>query len=811
MRSTIFIVLIFMTFCNLLSQSGQTIYGIVYDKESHLPLIGVSVSIQSDSITANGTNTDVDGNYKIGNVSLGRQNIHFTYLGYTEVIMDNIIFTSGKDVVLDVEMSEQPSLLGEVVVRSRKSGEVANEMAVVGGREFSVEETNRYAGSRGEPSRMVQSLAGVQGADDSRNDIVIRGNTPQGLIWRLEGINIPNPNHFSIPGTGGGPVSILNNKFLANSDFFTGAFPAEYSNGISGVFDLKMRNGNRENSEYSAQFGFLGTEVMAEGPLSRQKQSSYLAMYRYSTLQLFSFLGIDVGTDAIPGYQDGAFRLNFPGKKGSNLAVFGIGGTSKIGILISDDLKPDTETLIYGQNDRDQYFASDMGVAGMSFTKPVSNDAFIKLTLSASHSNVDADHNYIYRHLDGSGNYKVDSLPHILDYRFRENKYSINTFINKKLSARATIKAGLNADLYDMMFIDSARSILPAIDSTFPTQLGDWTVRWDNRDQAVLLQPYIQWKYQFGQKLTGTVGITSLYYSINQKSFSPIEPRLGLSYQASRLQKISFGVGLHSQIQSPYMYYFSNQTINRDPQEYNLDMGLTKSAQAVLAYDKLMNDDLRLKLETYYQYLFQILVETNPSSFSIINAGSGFERILPNKLINEGTGRNYGLELTLEKSFSNGYYYMFTGSVFSSKYKGSDGILRNTTFNGRYAFNALFAKEFTTRKENVLNIGAKVTYAGGRWYGPVDEVASASELEIVYEDATVNTQQFRPYFRADAKINYRLNAKKVTHEVGLDLVNILSTKNILTLTYSPDSADGNPIREEYQLGFLPLFYYKIDF
>ncbi len=158
--------------------------------------------------------------------------------------MDNVIVNSGKEVILNIEMEESTALLEEVVIYAQRNGEVRNEMATVSARQFSVAETNRYAGSRGDPGRMASNFAGVQGADDSRNDIIVRGNAPSGVLWRLEGVNIPNPNHFAIPGTGGGPVTILNNKFLSNSDFFTGAFPAEFGNGIAGAFDLEMRNGN---------------------------------------------------------------------------------------------------------------------------------------------------------------------------------------------------------------------------------------------------------------------------------------------------------------------------------------------------------------------------------------------------------------------------------------------------------------------------------------------------------------------------------------------------------------------------------------
>lgn len=806
MRKILLFVLLLSSLGILSAQQTQSLRGVVVDSESKFPLIGVSVSITLEDGQLIGTTTDIDGIYKLTGIPLGRQHVAYKYLGYQDVDHPNILFTSAKEVIMDIEMEESIAELEEIVVVARQSGEVVNEMATVSAREFSVQETNRYAGSRGEPARMASNYAGIQGADDSRNDIVVRGNSPQGVLWRLDGVNIPNPNHFAIPGTGGGPVSILNNKFLANSDFFTGAFPAEYGNGIAGVFDLKMRNGNNEKHEFSGQLGFFGTELTAEGPINKEKRSSYLAMYRYSTLQLFSFMGINVGTDAIPKYQDGAFRLNFPGKKGSNIAVFGMGGISDIDIVLSDAEKPDTTTLIYGSNDRDQYFGSTMGIVGMSYTKPINNSTFVKATVSASHSAVDADHDIIFRRVvDGA--FVVDSLPPILDYTFRENKYSAYVGLNKKINTRLSLKAGINADYYDMYFQDSARMVIPSDIDGEPASLAGWQTRWDASDQALMLQPYIQFKYRVNEKLTATGGLTALYFGINDNSFSPYEPRLGLSYQIDDKQKISFGSGLHSQISSPYLYYYHGD----NPETYNLDMGLFKSFHAVLGYDRRLGNNMRMKLETYYQYLYELPVTTYSSSFSLINSGSGFSRLFPDELVNEGTGRNYGVELTVEKFFSKGYYYLFTASVFDAKYKGSDGVLRNTTFNGQYAMNALFAKEFTFKNKSALTVGGKVTYSGGRWYGPVDDEKSAAALEIIYADETVNTLQFKPYFRADAKIDYRINAKRFTHTFAIDLVNFLGVQNILTLTYAPDHPSGNPVREEYQLGFLPVFYYKIDF
>ncbi|MEM6342770.1 MAG: carboxypeptidase-like regulatory domain-containing protein [Bacteroidota bacterium] len=264
----------------------QTVRGQVVDAESGFPLESVRIYVRLLDSEVIGVLSDARGNYRLNKVPVGRQAINFEFIGYQPVVLNNIEVTSAKEVILNIEMQTSALEMEEVMIQARRNGEASNEMATVSAREFSVAETNLYADSRGEPARMASNYTGVQGADDSRNDIVIRGNSPQGVLWRLEGINIPNPNHFSIPGTGGGPVTILNNKFLRNSDFYTGAFPAEYANGLAGTFDLQMRNGNNEQHEFSGQLGFLGTEFTAEGPINKEKGSSYLAMYRYSTLQL---------------------------------------------------------------------------------------------------------------------------------------------------------------------------------------------------------------------------------------------------------------------------------------------------------------------------------------------------------------------------------------------------------------------------------------------------------------------------------------------------------------------------------------------
>jgi hypothetical protein len=332
----------------LLNAQTQTIRGKVVDKETRQALANVSVKITTataDSLLS--ATADANGEYAIAGVSVGRHNLLITLQGYKEVVLQNIIVSSAKEVILNIEMEEMVMEIGTArIVAKSKQTEPNNENALVSARLFTVDETDRFAGSRGDPARMASNFAGVQGADDSRNDIVVRGNSPQGVLWRLEGIDIPNPNHFAIAGTSGGPISIINNKMLGNSDFFTGAFPAEYGNSVAGAFDLKMRSGNNTKTEFSTQLGLFGWDLMAEGPFSKKSKSSFLVTYRYSTLAIFNALNINLGTDAVPRYQDLSFKMNFPlGKKG-NLSFFGIGGNSNIDIIISNQKESSTE--LYG-------------------------------------------------------------------------------------------------------------------------------------------------------------------------------------------------------------------------------------------------------------------------------------------------------------------------------------------------------------------------------------------------------------------------------------------------------------------------------
>lgn len=813
----------------------QTVKGRVVEKESKAPMSGVVVVLvpAGNSPSNLGTQTDDNGYFKLNNVPVGKQSFLFKYLGYQNVSLENIIVNSGKEVILNVEMEENVSKIAEVEIKANPKGNVRNELATVSARTFDIAETERYAGSRQDPARMASNFAGAQGTNDTRNDIVIRGNSPLGVVWRMDDATIPNPNHFAIAGTTGGPASILNNKSIANSDFLTGAFPAEYGNGIAAVFDLKMRNGNQEKYEGTFQLGLLGTEAALEGPISKKHRSSFLATYRYSTLQLFQGMNVTLGTEAIPNYQDFSFRFNFPIKNKSNLAIWGIGGSSHINIIYSDvfnirahDSVNNVRTEKYGMNDRDQLFSSGMYTMAASFNHTFSNNTYFKAVLSQSQQRNSATHILTLRDNNTSKIMDVQSL----GYRFITHITGLNAYVNHKFSPHLTLKAGSSIEMFSYDFLDSSINEIKLKSSVYPvlpngfynlsgpfnlvTPVKEYNRKYDSRETVILLQPYAQMKYRFSDRFFITGGLHIQYSSVNRDL--TVEPRAGASCKTGTKGNLSFGAGLHSQTLPSYMYFYRLPSAPDALLFKNVKN--MRSAQFVAAYDYAVSSHMRIKTEVYYQYLYKVPVQVIPSSFSMINQGSGFARIYPDTTLkNAGTGTNYGIEFTLERFYYHNYYFMTTVSLYNSTYTGSNGKTYNSDFNGNYAANLLGGYELKLKQgkkgnDQTLIFGVKFTVGGGKRYSPADTLKTIQRAEYTALDAERNALQFRPYSRVDIKLGYKINTRKLTHEIALDLVNAFNIKNFLALTYGIDPVtNGLNLGTETQLGLLPIFYYKLDF
>ena len=814
MRFYMFLFVAF-SFCSAQGQvPSQTVRVFAFDSESNYPLIGVRIEITADKSYLG--RTDVNGLAVLKDVPVGRHAVSASFIGYEQNSM-TVEITSGKELQLNIPLTEKIVQKNEVVLQGNKRGEVLNEMAVISAQQFSVEETNRYPGSRMDPARMASNFAGVQGGDDSRNDIIVRGNSPLGIVYRVEGIDIPNPSHFAVSGSTGGPVSILNNKILGNSDFFMSAFPAEFGNSTSGVFDLKLRNGNAYQHEFTGQFGLFGIEALAEGPLSKSGNSNYLIMGRYSTLSAFKALGIQIGTDAVPVYGDGAFKFNWKLKNGAYLSWWAMGGKSNIDIKISDQTEYSTE--FYGEGDRDQYFGTSMYVSGLTYKKSLNKNTYFTSTLAGSVEEQHATHQYLQRSLNidnGDTTINVNNIYDMLHFSFQAKKLSSYTAVNHKLSKRHLLKFGLNVDGFNFFQIDSVLSDL--------NDSSTWIKRWDNNSYALLIQPFAQWKWRVNENMDVTAGLHAQYFSYGN-SLSPAEPRLGWKYRMKGNQAVFAGAGLHSQTQTYYAYTYNPDNLEGP---HNRNMNFSKSIHSGFGYEKAIGKGFNFRGELYYQYLYNIPISISSNSFSLINAGGGFSRVFANDtLVNEGIGQNMGLELTLQRYFDKSFFMLFSATIYDSKYRGSDGVWRNTSYKGAnisenidfsYIWNFLLGKEFKLNSKQIIGIGTKITRAGGRRYGAVDIAATEASKEIIFQDQGFNDSTFADYFRVDLKINWRMNTLIMTHEFGLDLVNLLSTQNLLSLAYAPsldpavvNSPDYKPYAVKTQLGFLPIFYYKADF
>lgn len=780
MKYPLFIVSLLFANLSFAQNNKQNIRGTITDKLSQSPIIGATVQILTEKT---GAQTDVNGHYVLSNIAPNRYEIKVSFIGYKDVVIPNVVVTSGKEVILDVTMEEDLRLLNEVVVKASNKANTVNKLASISARTFSMEEVNRYAGGRSDPARLAANFAGVSAPDDSRNDIVIRGNSPVGVLWRIDGMNVTNPNHFASVGTTGGAVSALNTNLLKSSDFFTSAWPAEYGNAISGVFDLGFRNGNSQKRETTVQAGVItGLEATTEGPISKEKGSSYLVGYRYALAGVAQAVGVDIGTTATPSYSDLSFKLNSGNTKWGKFSMFGILASSSISIAGGN-----TGSLYGGKDGND--LSSKISIVGVNHFKQLTKNAYLSSTIGLNYSSTD------------QVNYGSDRVTNEY-YSKEENNvaktgYNFSTSYNAKINSRLFVKIGVQNELIGLNLYYRTKQNINA----------NWKEIWDYDSYTNLAQVYAHAKYSFSDKLTLNAGLHSQYFFLNNST--SLEPRLGLKYDLTSNSTLSFGYGLHAQMQPINVYFLQTQNADNSYSYNNKNLDFTKSHHLVLGYDLQPFKDWRLKAEAYYQYLFDVPVNSFSSTYSMLNTGASFKTDLEDNLTSAGTGRNYGIELTIEKFFSKGYYALFTSSLYNSTYKGSDGVEHNTAFNGKYVFNLLAGKEWTIGNRNKFSLDFKYTNAGGRAHTPIDLTASnAAGREVLSTDAY--SAFYDNYFRMDLKLGYTINSakRKLSQTVSLDIQNITNHKNVFSQSYNGGSKS---IQTTYQLGLFPNVVYKVQF
>lgn len=750
----------------------QTIRGRIADIETNTGLQGAVVTILTLNTPLSAI-TDSFGEFTMEKIPVGRYKITVAHLGYKEEIIQDLLVTSGKEVVLEFLLTPSFGLLEAAVVSNKISKELPiNKSAFVSARSFSVEETSRYAGGLNDPARMVTAFAGVSGGDMQDNALTIRGNSPSSLTWRIEGVNVHAPNHFSGGKVaGGGFVTILSSQLVGDSDFFTGAFPAEYGNALGGVFDIRMRTGNNRKWEYTVNLSSIGIDIASEGPFLRSSDASYLFNYRYSTMGLLTKTKI-VKEEQIPVFQDLSFKISLPAKGAGNFTIWGLWGKG--------DLKEpfDKDSLSWKtQNDRIGFdWINSVGSFGVNH-RIYKN----RTSLFTSLSITECADKFDFERLDEA----IIERPY-LNIKESDRRLTFSHRITSKIGSRLELKTGFNlTSLYYNGDI-SSNSIIND-HSTYSNVLNA-------KERTYYGEFHGGLQYTLGNNLVVNAGIHSNYFDLNRK-FS-IEPRAGIKWNISEDHSLSFGYGRHSRIE-PLKLYFVEQ---------NNDLSLTKSDHYTLSYNWLISENVRVKTELYLQNLSDAPGIAD-SSYSLINYKQ--EYAFRDALINNSKGRNKGIEFTLERFLNDNFYYLITTSLFRSRYQGGDGVWRNTRFDKGAIINILAGKDFPMMmSKNILSVNIRASYSGGERIAPLNVEQSIEKKEAVFDNSRAFEARYPADVFADISVSYRVNRGKVSSLFYAQVKNVLGTKTRRGQIFN---IQANRIEEDAFTVVVPLIGYKIEF
>lgn len=770
MKNLVRIAFLVSILCQSYAQTiQQTIRGQVFDKISKQILPGATVVVLNTTL---GGTTDEKGNFRIGNVPPGRYSLKVSFIGYDEIQIPEVTVNASKEVILDVGLQENATGLLEVNILPEK-GATANP---VSSRIFTIEEVQRFPGNYNDPARLVASYPGVANTNDQANNFSIRGNTPNAMLWRLEGVDIVNPNHLSNAGTfsdrptqNGGGVNILSMQLLGNSQFLTGAFAPGYGNALSGVMDMRLRKGNNERHEFTAQAGLIGIDLAAEGPLSKQKNASFLVNYRYSFTGLLGLMGITFGDEDI-AFQDLAFNLSLPTKKTGNFTVFGFGGQSN-NIFTA---QRDQSKWIFEKDRSDITYRSRMGAIGLTHSLSLGRQTSWQTAMSLSAREDRRSQNVLSNTYVFVGNFTD---------QFRTRIFSANTSLQHRLSARQKLTAGMLLNSQDNQTTTATASGRDFLETN-----------------AVLLQPYLNYNWQPASALSFQVGVHS-------SALQTIEPRASFRWNLKPQQSLTLAYGLHTQVLrrgAGVRYFQGSSTTPLD------GIAFKKAHHYVLSYQQTFANRLVVKSEAYYQSLFNVPVSASrQSSYSSLNDTD--LTFGETSLSLQGKGQNAGLELSAEQFLTNQYYYLLSASLYDSRYRGSDGVWRDTRYNGQYQLAATGGREIqklSKGRNRVVGINLRGIWQGGFRDTPIDANASKLAGRTVYFENQAFSLKLPDYYRIDLRLSFKKHKPHYTRIWAIDIQNLTSRQNIAFQYF--DVQQGKIVTKN-QLGIIPILSYRVEF
>lgn len=743
---------------NAFAQNTQVVKLSFVNQQTKLPIAGLNVQITKYALSST---TDHQGEVRFEQVPLGRFEVEASSVEYGKHIFKELLLEHSRQFVLSLELQPIAQELQAIEVNSGSS----RNTAMMSVESITNEQIMRFPATFFDPARLAMTFAGVANINDQANNVSVRGNSPDFVQWRLEGVEIVNPNHLNNAGTfadkpaaAGGGTNILSAQMLGKMDFLSGAFPSSgYANALSGVFDMNLRNGNNEKYQHVIQAGLLGLDLSSEGPISKKSGSSYLFNYRYSFTGLLTQAGVNFGGEAII-FQDIAFTLNFPTKKLGTFTFFGMGGTS------ANEFKPDEDSSTW-ETSKDLSsvdFYGRMGLIGMKHSAKVFKNWNLR-TVVVNSAQESLRNQY-------SGNQNID-----YDYSAR-NYTSFNVSATGNVGKLFGLNAGVSGShqYYKNNFINSSLRFY-ALDNT-------------------LVQPYVKVSNRYRSRLNYTLGFISPYYSLSGSQY--MEPRLSANYQLSAKHQIKAAYGLHSQGLTTRAVF------------EQMEFKPHRAHHFTLGYQFNVDEKQSFYTEVFYQNLFN-LVRIDSVYLSTLNGtelGNFTDAVYTVGQKNQG--RNYGIELNYKRYLDKGFFALANATFYKSQFKAFDNKFYNTRFAGNYIYNLTLGKEWENRSGRILGLNGRVNWVGGFRDYSIQYLDVDQRRYVYYDVLSPLVVKYDDYFRVDLRAYIKRTKKRGSETISLDIQNATGRKNAGQNYYD---VFLQQVAQRKQLGLIPMINYRWEF
>jgi Carboxypeptidase regulatory-like domain len=764
LRRYIFISLLFLTCHQVAGQElNQSVRGTVAEVTANV-IAGVAVELQQAGKAVASAVTDATGKFSLS-VEPGRYLIVFSHVGF-QTRAEELLVISGKESQLNIVLTERVTQLEEVSITAMPSVNAAP-----GGTDIAIEKTLRVPANFFDPLRMASSMPGMAAVNDQGNALAVKGYSPNSILWKLEGLDIVNPNHLANAGTlsdkpvsFGGGVSILSSQVLDKTGFYSGWLPAQYGNALSAVVDMGLRNGNREKMEYTAQASLIGLDVAAEGPLGGSKKSSFLANYRYSTVGLLSQLGVNFGDESI-NFQDLTFHIDVEQNKQAHLSVFGFGGlsTNRFKRKLATEWK----------TEKDRYDIDfDGQVFGLGFKEKWGQK--VKWTWGTVLSGQSQDRTS-----------KSDNVP--FQHVNSEKYFNDHLLLSNQLQAK--VKVGSHS--FESGVLVNYLNNQLEVETITPFYINSYFPNISGSVKGLLWQPYFNWTKKWTAPWQLDAGVRYTYFAYNQTASA--DPRLSVS-RLLPSGSLSLSYGRVSQWQQVQTYLAQT----------NKNLGLNKADQYLAEYRQHFGYRAKLVVSAYYHQLTNIPISPTLPYYSALNQWEDFPT---SDLVSTGTGQNTGAEVSFDKSFYNQFYFTVNGSYYKSTYKGFGTDALPTRFNGGFTTSLLAGKEWGS-SDRSFGVHFRFLYLGGMRHPVIDLFNSTTYGTTVYDVSQGYSVKLPDYWRPDLRVSWRKNKAGYTRTLSIDIQNLANHLNVAYYYYDTFTRD---VEVKYQLGIIPVLVYRVDF